>query len=523
MLVYFAGYLSLRRMKEQASTSSNIVSRFLLLALVGILLLGWQSCRKNQMFLEGPEAVLSFSVDTLRFDTVFTELGSATRILKVYNPHNKLIQIDEIQIESGSNSKFRLNVDGTPGNSAENIVIQPNDSLYIFAEVTINPDEPVSLSPFVLEDGLLFSTSGNQQRVQLEAWGQNAIYLPNRFNEGGLALLACDFGEVVWTDSLPYVIYGILLVDSCTLRMDPGTRVYVHGGVAQTFDENEDPIVYNDGLIYVLPNGNLRIEGTFEDPVVIQGDRLEEPFQDEPGQWVGIRLGSEDNFMEFAEIKNSLIGVLVDSSAALEIKQSRIYNTSGGGLIGIHSAIIAENCLFYNNGGNSVQLGYGGEYEFTYCTVASFGVDAAALSLSNGLCRDALCSEFSINPIQATFRNSIIYGSRQDEVSLSDFTGGMDPATFQITLEDCIVRVQDLIDPEEGGYTNFFTDFCVPCINASSSAAVFADPNEDDYHLDTLSIAEGIATPIGSITVDLELNDRDPSNPDLGCFEYQYD
>ncbi|MBR9922538.1 MAG: hypothetical protein GYB31_17005 [Bacteroidetes bacterium] len=500
---------------------STIYPAFILLGLT--MLLALTACRRDLPVITGPEALLEFSLDTLRFDTVFTELGSATQTLKVYNPHDLPIQIDKIFIESGESSKFRLNVDGVPGTEVDEWIIEPNDSLYIFAEVTIDPDEPLSLSPFVIEDGLWFETSGNEQRVQLEAWGQNAIYLPNRFNKGGVALLSCNLQEQVWTDSLPYVIYGILVIDSCTLVMEPGTEVYVHGGVARTVDEMGDPSIYNDGLIYTFSRGNIHMRGTKDDPVIIQGDRLEEAFGDEEGQWVGIRLGGDDNQFEFAEIKNSLIGVLVDSSATLSMDHTKLYNTAGAGLIGTHAEIDATNCLFYNNAGNSVQLGYGGEYNFDYCSLASFGVDASALSLSNGICYDPFCQEFDIYPLEANFRNSIIYGSRKDEISLSDFTGGMEPSFYQVSMTDCIVRVEDLLDPEEGGYPNFFTDFCNPCQNAGSNAVVFADANEDIYLLDTLSIAEGMAVPIPGIDVDLDLNMRDPNSPDIGCYEYQYE
>ncbi|MEO1714208.1 MAG: right-handed parallel beta-helix repeat-containing protein, partial [Bacteroidota bacterium] len=395
--------------------------------------------------------------------------------------------------------------------------------IYLFGEVTINPDEPVSSSPFVIQDELIFETNGNTQSVTLEAWGQNANYIPSRFGKGGVALLSCDLNEVVWDDPKPYVIYGVLVIDSCTLRIPAGTQIYVHGGIARTFDENEDLVVYNDGLIFALPQGKLQVEGTLEDPVVFQGDRLEEPFGEVPGQWVGIRLASQGNTFTYTEVKNSLLGVLVDSAAQLSLKNTQIYNTSGPGLVGQHANIDATNCLFHNNGSFSVQLGYGGDYTFDYCTLASFGVDAPALSLSNGICYDPLCQSFDIYRLNAAFRNSIVYGSRRDEISLSDFTAGMDPGSFNISLEDCLVRVEELLDPDEGGYPDFLLTQCSPCINAGSSDPVFANVDEDDYQLDTLSLAEGQALPITGILKDLIENDRDTQTPDIGCFEYQYE
>ncbi|MCB0642098.1 MAG: hypothetical protein KDC44_10680, partial [Phaeodactylibacter sp.] len=230
---------------------------------------------------------------------------------------------------------------------------------------------------------------------------------------------------------------------------------------------------------------------------------------------------SKDNNFEHAVIKNSLVGVLVDSAASLQMRPTQLYNTAGSGIVARHAEIYAENCLVYNNGSTSVQLGFGGTYEFNYCTIASYGVDASALSLSNGICYDQLCEQFDIFPLNATFRNSILFGSRRDEISLIDFTDGMDPFSFGYLFDHCVVRVDELTDPDKGGYTEFFNQQCATCINGTSSDNLFADIGEDDYTLDTLSIAEQQAIPLNGINLDLLENMRDPVNPDVGCFEYQ--
>ncbi|MBK7465303.1 MAG: hypothetical protein IPJ43_00005 [Saprospiraceae bacterium] len=36
-----------------------------------------------------------YSTDTIRFDTVFTTLGSAIRIFKIYNPYDKFLKIQK--------------------------------------------------------------------------------------------------------------------------------------------------------------------------------------------------------------------------------------------------------------------------------------------------------------------------------------------------------------------------------------------------------------------------------------------
>jgi hypothetical protein len=490
---------------------------------VGLLL--FESCKSDEGFITDGSAKLEFSLDTLRFDTVFTELGSATRFIRVYNRNDQAIQISNIQLEEGESSAFRINVDGIPGDVAENVEIAANDSIYIFAEVTVNPDAPLSESPFVITENLLFETNGNDQRVVLEAWGQNANYIPSKFGKGTVSLLSCDFGDVTWDDPKPYVIYGILVIDSCTLNIPSGAEVYIHGGLALGQDEEENVFAYNDGAIFVYPDGRINVEGTVDEPVVFQGDRLEEVFAEEPGQWAGIRLYSPDNNIKYAEIKNSLYGVLVDSSALLNISNSSIHHTSGPAIYARHSSVVAENNLFYANASRSIQLTYGGSYFFKYCTMANygFGFDSRALSLANGSCLDPLCTEAVVNPIFARFDNCIIAGSSSDEISMSDFIQDGNIFNFNVRFENCVVRVEDILDPEDGAFPNFFDDYTKDCINVSSSDVLFADASENDYHLDTLSVAEEAAKVILSIQKDFADKDRDSTNPDIGCFEYQYE
>ena len=480
-----------------------------------ILILIATSCRKEDNFLLDSSAELSFSVDTLRFDTVFTELGSATRYVKVYNDNDQPVLLNSVRLTRGAASSFRINVDGIPADEVQNVQIAANDSIYVFAEVTVDPDNPLSVSPFVIEEFLEVELNGVSRQVVLEAWGQNANYIPDRFSQGAGAFISCDLGDITFDDPKPYVIYGVLLVDSCTLNIPAGTSMYVHGGIVRTGILGEN---YNDGFIYVLPNGKLNIEGTLENPVVIQGDRLEEEFQEVAGQWGGIYLSrtSKGNIIRNTIIKNARFGVVVDSLASLVIRNSTVANCISGGLIGVHSTIIASNCLVYGNGGNAVQLEYGGTYNFQYCTLASYGVDNSALRMSNALCLDQLCSQARLNGLRARFTNSIIYGSRSDEVELFN----LGEAEFTYNFENCVVRVEDLVEADA---TPDFFDNCNPCTpeagTPNGEVVLFVDPEENDYHLDSLSIAEGFGKFIADQQVDLEGNMRDRNAPDVGCFE----
>ncbi|MFN0015234.1 MAG: right-handed parallel beta-helix repeat-containing protein [Saprospiraceae bacterium] len=475
-------------------------------------------CQKER-FTTDPADKISFSADTLRFDTVFTALGSATRILKIYNPHDESIRIGRIYLEMGGQSRFNLNVDGLPGDSHEGVEIAPKDSLYVFAEVTINPNAPPSISPFVLHENLVFETNGNTQTVVLEAWGQNANYIPSRFSAGSATLYTCTGGEWFWDDPRPYVIYGVLVVNDCTVRIPAGTRVYVHGGLAKTVQDSQ-VIRYNDGLLIFQGNGRLLVEGTQERPVIFEGDRIEPEFVTTSGQWTGIWLqeGTTGHRIDHTVVRNSIIGVRVDSAANLTVRNTQIYNTSSSGLIGIHAKIVAENCLFHTNTGYAIQLEYGGEYDFSYCTAASYGVSGEALRMSNALCFDDLCATYAANPLRARFQNCILTGGRADQITLFDRTGV--PAEFDYSLKNCLVRVKDLLRPND--HPDFF-NFCNPCLNLQSQDTVFLNISEKNFRLDTLhSKANRYALPLPGIGTDLDGKPRDAMMPDAGCFEIEF-
>lgn len=494
------------------------MSRYTSFLVFGIIALVFlcNACEKES-FSESGEIKLEFSVDTLRFDTVFTTLGSATRFLKIYNPSTENVRIADISFENGQDSPFRINVDGNVGNSVQNIEVRSKDSVYVFAEVTIDPDQPLSSSPFVIEEYLNFTTNGNKQQVLLEAWGQNANYIPSRYSQGTFNRLSCvNLDSLYWDDPKPYVIYGALFVDSCNLVLPAGTQVYIHGGLG-----NLDGAIYNDGLWVFEENGSLTSHGTVDNPVIIQGDRLESNFSDVSGQWAGIRLTStkRKNRLNHTTIKNSLVGIRVDSASNVNLNACQIYNTSGSGLIGIRSNINAQNTLIHSNGGNAVLMTFGGTYNFDYCTLASYGNQAAALYMDNFACTDPFCSgQIFVYPARLRVRNSIIHGSNGDEIDLSDATGGNEPNTFNYQLDNCIIAIEKLSDAPEFGN---FLENCNACVDAGNDDILFRDVDESNYQLDTMSIAEEMALPLTGISQDILGVSRDSQTPDIGCYEFE--
>ncbi|MBA2422309.1 MAG: hypothetical protein H0V61_03705, partial [Chitinophagales bacterium] len=119
------------------------------------------SCRKD-VITTSSSAKLSFSTDTLTFDTVFTTLGSTTLYFTVYNTNDQKISISDVHLAGGAQSIFRLNIDGQQVDQASEVEIPAHDSVYIFVSVTVDPTS--ENNPYVLYDSVIFQTNGNEQR-----------------------------------------------------------------------------------------------------------------------------------------------------------------------------------------------------------------------------------------------------------------------------------------------------------------------------------------------------------------------
>ena len=148
--------------------------KYIWIFILGVIL-SFASCRKPVNFSDDKSLKVSFSLDTITFDTVFTTLGSSTRHLMVYNNNDENLKISSIRLQNGNQSQFAINVDGEAGYDFSDIEIYAKDSIYIFIRVTINPND--QNTPFFVEEKLLFETNGNEQEVSLTAFGQNANYI----------------------------------------------------------------------------------------------------------------------------------------------------------------------------------------------------------------------------------------------------------------------------------------------------------------------------------------------------------
>ncbi|EJW99407.1 hypothetical protein EVA_12486, partial [gut metagenome] len=91
----------------------------------------------DENYSTNPTHRLSFSTDTLSFDTVFSTIGSATKQFMIYNHNSDPLNIESIMLASGEATGFRINVDGRKGSNFNNVGILAKDSLYVLVEVTV--------------------------------------------------------------------------------------------------------------------------------------------------------------------------------------------------------------------------------------------------------------------------------------------------------------------------------------------------------------------------------------------------
>jgi hypothetical protein len=458
------------------------------------------SCKKEK-FATSSDAKLEFSVDTLFFDTVFTNIGSQTKQFKIYNNNNGTIIIDNIRLANGSASNYRLNINGIPSSSVKDIELLQDDSLFIFVEVTVDPNN--LNTPFVVEDSIIFNVNENLQDIDLRSWGQNAHYIDGR-------TMNAIIGDTTWTADKPYLIYNSMLVDSLkTLIINEGVEIYLH----------------KNSNIYIL--GTLEINGTFDNPVKIRGDRLDHAYDDVPGQWGRMVFieGSKNNKINFAEISGGIIGVQVGGSLDAPISDkpdllmtnTKIQHMNYAGLYTLGSKVVASNCVISNVGFYAVALLLGGDYEFYHCTIANYWSYAnrtePSVVISNNIISNGTMFLSDLN--NAYFGNCIIYGNKENELGLSNELG----ALFDYKFENSIVRANSDLDFSDNTYYNNVW---------KSKNPRFIDASEYNFQLDTLSQAKDIGdlqivnsylySP--SIVLDLNENDRTiDAMPDLGAFE----
>ncbi|WP_231565551.1 right-handed parallel beta-helix repeat-containing protein [Psychroserpens sp. Hel_I_66] len=502
------------------------------------ILISWSSCRKDFDFAPSTGG-LEFSKDTIYLDTIFSNIGSSTYNLKVYNRSDNDISIPTVRLGQGEASNYRLNVDGLAGKEFNNVELLANDSLFIFVETTADIESlALNSLEFLYTDAIEFDSGSNQQKVELVTLIKDAVFIyPDRDNTTGvIETLTFDVDgdgtpdettlqgrflendELTFTNEKPYVIYGYAAVDDGdVLTVEAGARVHFHA---------------NSGLL-VTNNASLKINGdlsadqdALENEVIFQGDRLEPLYEDIPGQWGTIWLynGSVDNDINYATIKNGTVGILCEGNQneidnKLTITNSQIYNFSNFGILARATSISAENVVLNNCGQSSFAGTFGGRYNFTHCTIANYwntgGRQFPSLLLNNYI-TDQDNIDQGNNLTEANFNNCIIYGNDNPELILDEIssTSGFD---FNFKFTNCLIRFQDNSNNFAGENYNLSDgELYENCI--FNSDPDFELPFENMLMIGENSAANNAGSPAFIIANDI-LGMPRQSPPDLGAYK----
>lgn len=347
-----------------------------------------------------PTDILTFSRDTVNFDTVFTDLGTPTARLVVANRAKKGIVISSIRLKN-PDSNFQINVDGVSGKTFHDVEIWKEDSIFMFIECFI--PETAGNEPYRVEDELEFVTNGVTQTVLLEAYGQNVTRLrAKRISE-----------DTRFTAELPYVVFDSLVVEkNATLRIDPDVRLLFHDGAS------------------LIIHGRIEATGEPGKLVQMRGDRLDNVLPNVgydilAGQWEGIRISREsfNNRLEYVDMRSTSEGLRVDScgdttQTKLLLRNSWLHNSQSHALEAKYAHIEAYGVCFSEAADAVVSL-HGGINRFVQCTIANNYLFAAIseplLCLYHCLPKHAEEDTANTNPLMtASFENSIIYGLGKD-------------------------------------------------------------------------------------------------------------
>ena len=477
-----------------------ITYSFILLACV------FGGCQQDRVSAD-PSLQIYFSHDTVLFDTVFTDMGTSTHRVMIYNPNKNAVSIKQVSMQEGK--YFHINLDGENDlDKLRDVIVRGEDSLFLFIRAHIDPlDEN---SPVLIEDNIAFLVNDQTQRITLQAYGQNIEKIQGK---NGLKI----FQELTLTNTKPYVIYDTIAVAG-DLNIEAGTTIYMHEGAG----------------IYAY--GSVLAQGTKEQPIIFRGDRTDKLFDSVPyrmasGQWNGIYLINDESFMpptycmDYVNILSGSVGLYAYSASTtrrpqLELKNSQIHNHSIYGVVLQNVDANVSNCEISNCASYCVYLA-GGEHNFVHNTIAAYyGYPYSDLNIHNNVIPEDVAAVY-INDLSknyaktiSSFSNCIITGGRKNNVvvatPLADEYKGQFVGNY--------LRADSL--SEKFAHNNVYA--------AEEDTTVFRNIyymykkyHYYDFQLDSLSPARGIADSITALSYPTDRigNTRKP-HPDAGCYEY---
>ena len=194
--------------------------------------------------------------------------------------------------------------------------------------------------------------------------------------------------------------------------------------------------------------------------------------------------------------------------------QCIVDNAYDAGIFCVNSSLVADNSLVSNCGSNII-LSYGGNYNFTHCTVAAYSNNYIThknpvLNVNNFAFQNGVAVSADLN---AVFRNNIFWGD-EGIVTNEAVVNRQGANPFNVLFEKNIYRAA--ADPANSTLTG----------NLKNQNPLFdsIDVNKRIFDFRTVNntaapgINAGVAT---GFLKDLDDKNRNVGLPDLGCYEKQ--
>lgn len=462
------------------------------------LLMALAACSDDDSFSTSSSNKLTFSIDTLKLDTVFSNVPTAAKSFWAYNRSGDGIRCSSVRLERGAASGYRVNVDGVylseaMGYQTSGIEVRKKDSVRVFVELT-SPVNHVD-GPQLCEDNLIFTLeSGVEQRVNLNAYTWDATSMRN-------VRIVRD--STINGNGRPLVIYGGITVDSAsTLTIAAGTTLYFH----------------NDAGIDVY--GSLHASGVAGQEVVLRGDRIDHmfdylPYDRTPGQWQGIHLhpSSFDNRLVYTDLHSAYNGIIADSSSLdrekLLLSSATIHNCQGYGLKATNGQITMENTQVSNTLGDCVYF-EDGVVTMNQCTLAQFYPFDANRGAALQFTANKGLSFVAHNSLITGYADDVLMGDQKDST-----------ATFDYLFDHCIIRTPKVETADSVYYQS--VDFENVKDTTVYGEKHFMKLDTDnliyDFRLKETSAAVGKADPQTALPLD-RLGLKRDDKPDIGAYEF---
>ncbi len=349
-----------------------------------------------------PDARLAFSSDTISFDTLISNVGSSTRRLLVFNRNSAGIRISDVRLKQGSDSHFRINVDGQylRQGTGQEFEIHRRDSMFVLVEVKLPETDADTITTYT--DSLAFLLeSGEIQYVTLLAGGRDAYHW-----YGTIEIQR----DTTIQAGRPVVIYdSVHVARGTTLTLAPGAELMFHHKAVMRVD------------------GSLVADGTAQSPVIMRGDRTDNlfsylPYDNTPEQWGGLYLSGGPHKLEYLDHHASKFGIMAED-CNIQMNNCILRNSRGNGLTTRNCTLTAVNTEISNTMGDLYSM-TGGSTDMIHCTLAQYyNYDARrgmALHLSDYAYEYGDTMYYQLR--KAWFRNCVIAGYDAD-VLMGNFIG----------------------------------------------------------------------------------------------------